>query len=311
MGEGRRRKLAQEQRLAQRDSLPPSQWPLSDARRQGQLEEDFKRLGIDFSTPGFHDSPPFLAAEAQRAEMLDDYARYVEVRTYTEPELADARRKIEIAAEVVSAAVEQDGRMGKCVVASGILCRILDELGVWNFCAKATLSVTFPPELAGQRRFFHAIDEGVFEAPHAIVVAPPFLVVDTTAAAQSYDVPEMTSALPKLIMQPEFIPYQWIDEDIAAPQARARFASRGHSVRQHLQRHNPYMLKRMTDFPGRRVDFAGGTLAYVITGVGGYAEQLRDLIDPNCQLAGKTALSLFEDQIRPRLAAHGFGATTM
>lgn len=306
MGEGRRRKAAQEQRMAQLQSLPTSHWPLSHATMQAQFEEMFNRLGIDFSQPGFQDSLPFLKEEARRPEILDDYARYVEVRNYTEAELADARRKIEAAAEVVSEAIRADGRHGLCIVASGVLARILDRLGVWNFCAKATLTISFPPAISMEKRMFFAIDEGRFEAPHAIVVAPPFLVVDTTAAAQSYDIPAMSAAIPPLIMQREFIPYEWADEDIAAPEIRVMLAKRGLTLRGHLQQQNPPMLKRMKDFPGRSATFPGGSLAYVITGIGGYVEKIDDLTH-HTHLAGQSPMSLLEDRIRPKLA--GFGPT--
>lgn len=175
MGEARRRKLAQgntEASTGQALNESPAGWPLTNPKEQARLEGQFQKLGIDFSKPGFHDSAAFLAVERVRPEFLDDYARYVEVRAYSEAELQTALRKIEVAAGVVSAAVKADGRHGLCVTASGILSRMLDELGVWNFCVKGTMTVTFPPAVAGGKQFFHALDAGNFEAAHAFVVAP-------------------------------------------------------------------------------------------------------------------------------------------
>ncbi len=302
MGEARRRKMGQglyEVKTAQ--STTASKWALASAMEQERLEALFRTLGIDFSKSGFQDSTAFLAVERRRPEILDDYARYVEVRSYTDAELLEAQRKIEVAAEVVSAAVTADGRHGLCLTASGVLSRILDELGVWNFCAKATMTVTFPPDVSREKQFFFAIDTGKFEAPHAVVVAPPFLVVDTTASAQSYQDPAMGRALPPLIAQRRFIPYRWKDEDIAAPLVRMSQGS-GFSVRKYLQVRNPQMLKRMEEFSGRVAEFPGGSVAYVVTGVGGYSEKLADLDPMNTMLAGKTPQILFRDEVLPRLA---------
>lgn len=310
MGEARRRQLAQgntEASTGQARIEPPTGWPLSNAKEQARLEAQFADLGINFSKPVFQDSAAFLAVEQRRPEILDDYARYVEVRAYSDSELQAAQRKIEVAAGVVSAAVKADGRHGLCVTASGVLSRMLDELEVWNFCAKATMTVTFPPGVSNEKRFFFALDTGKFVAPHAVVVAPPFLVVDTTASAQSYGDQAMQQALPPLILQKQFIPYRWKDEDIASPLVRM---SQGHgfSVRRYLQGRNPLMLKRMEEFPGRVGEFAGGSAAYVITGVGGYTEKLSDLDPQNTTLAGKTPRTLFEDEVLPRLASSQQGA---
>ncbi len=305
MGEARRRKLAQgntngstSQALIER----PAGWPLSNPTEQARLEAQFADRGIDFSRPVFQDSAAFLAVEQRRPEILDDYARYVEVRAYSEAELQAAQRKIEAAAEVVSAAVQEDGRHGLCVTASGVLSRMLDELGVWNFCVKGTMTVTFPPAVSGGKQFFYALDAGHFEAPHAFVVAPPFLVVDASASAQSYPRASMRVSLPPLIMQRDLIPYRWKDEDIASPLVRVSQLA-GTSVRKYLQTRNPLMLKRMDEFPARIAVYPGGNCAYVVTGVGGYVEKLADLTSVHTMLAGKTPRTLFEDEVLPRLAS--------
>lgn len=305
MGEARRRKLAQgntEASTGQALNESPAGWPLTNPKEQARLEGQFQKLGIDFSKPGFHDSAAFLAVERVRPEFLDDYARYVEVRAYSEAELQTALRKIEVAAGVVSAAVKADGRHGLCVTASGILSRMLDELGVWNFCVKGTMTVTFPPAVAGGKQFFHALDAGNFEAAHAFVVAPPYLVADATASAQSYPSASMRATLPPLILQRNFISYSWKDEDIASPLVR-RSQIAGTSVRAYVKSHHPAMLKRMEAFPARVAVYPGGNCAYVVTGIGGYAEKLAQLTNDQTMLAGKTPLELFETQVLPQLAS--------
>lgn len=310
MGEARRRQLAQgntEANTGQARTEPPAGWPLSNPKEQARLEAQFVDLGINFSKPVFQDSAAFLAVERRRPEILDDYARYVEVRDYSESELQAAQRKIEVAAGVVSAAVKADGRHGLCVTASGVLSRMLDEMGVWNFLVKGTMTVTFPPAVSGGKQFFYALDAGHFEAPHAFVVAPPFLVVDASASAQSYPSASMRASLPPLIMQRDFIPYRWKDEDIASPLVRVSQLA-GTSVRKYLQTRNPLMLKRMEEFPARVAVYPGGNCAYVVAGIGGYAEKLADLTSVHTMLAGKTPIELFETQVLPRLASLPLGA---
>lgn len=71
-------------------------------------------------------------------------ARLVEAKTYSSDYLLAAEKKVLVAADAVYRRVARDGRPGLCVVASGILSRILDELGVWNYTAKSNLAIYFP-----------------------------------------------------------------------------------------------------------------------------------------------------------------------
>lgn len=303
MGKAKRRKLAhakQAEGAAEQSHLLPSLWSLADAQVRAELEREFSGLGIDYSKPGFHDSKAFLAAEARKPAFIDRYARYVEARQYTDQELVEAQRKIDAAADAVSSAVHADGRHGLCVVASSVLSRMLDEMGVWNYCGRATLTVSFPPGVSDGPRYFWAIDQGQFIAPHAIVVAPPYVVVDATASAQPYDQPAMSKALPPLVLQRQFEPYKWKDEDIAAPEIRIALRASGATVRRYLEARNPQMLRMMQLLPGRRAPYPGGELRYVITGVGGYTEKLADLSE-NAYINGKSPSSLLGDQVLPRL----------
>lgn len=144
MGEARRRRLLAANE--ENSSKPSSEvyWPLTNTSTQRQLEAWFAQRGIDPSKPGLHDTPEFLRAEAQDPKALNLVARLVEARSYTSDELRQSERKILIAAEAVAERITRDGRHGPCVVASGILSRMLDELGVWNYTAKSNLTIHFP-----------------------------------------------------------------------------------------------------------------------------------------------------------------------
>lgn len=172
------------------------------------------------SLPWLHDTPEFLESERGDRNALNRVARLVEARRYTIKELGEAERKIQVATDAVADRVARDGRHGLCVVASGILSRMLDELSVWNYTAKSNLSVRFPPSVSSEPRYFYSIDHGRFVAPHAIVVAPPFTVIDVTVKHQFYDEDAMVQWLPPIAMSKELRPYQVTHNELVSVGAR-------------------------------------------------------------------------------------------
>lgn len=305
MGEAKNRKLAGTYPTpGSAIAIPPLDsnpaWGLSRPSVQEHLERLFDAEGIDYSSPAFHDSPAFVAAEQRNPAFVANYARYVEARTYSAAALVDAQRKASIAARAVGEAVRSDGRKGKCVVAAGVLSRMLDELGIWNYVAKATLTVTFPSTVSREARYFYVLDRGGFVAAHAFVVAPPFVVIDPSLKFQHWDLASMERALPALVLQEGFTPYEWQDEDLASAEVRA--ALRGQPVLGLLQSRHRQMLELMSQLPGRLARYPGGELRYVVTGVAGYQEPLSELTG-NASLAGVTPLQLFQTRVLPELGA--------
>lgn len=273
-------------------------WVLSDAAKQSALESTFQQHGIAFDAPGFYDDPNFLAREQRYPRYLELYAQYVEARAYDAAYLTDARRKIAVAAEVLRSEVERDGRVGACVDASGMLGRMLDRLGVWNYVAKATLTVEFPARSGLTPRYFWSFDVGEFAAPHAIVIAPPYCVVDVTAKLQHYDA-QRARLLPEMVLAEEFRASEWQPEDLANPQILAELRHHRISFDRFLQQQNPGMASVMKDLPPRAFAFGETRLKYVIVAVGGTIEPLEGVVGykPN----GRTAQSIFESDILPKL----------
>jgi len=300
MGEAKRRRMATAQESAVSVTTPSEGWSLTNEIAFNEVWESLQRRGINGSRPGFHDSPAFLLAERSDPTVIDSVARIVEARPYSQAELDAAEVAIRVAADAVRVAVEADGRLGLCVIASGVLSRILDELGIWNYVAKATLTVSFPQHVSRSSRYFYAIDQGRFEAPHAVVVAPPFTVIDLTARHQAYDTRGMAEALPSAMMSKAFEPYQWTVSDIVAPDYFELRAHRRTELEGYLRTHKPQMLRMMNALPGRQVAYDGSVLRYVITGVGGYAERLADLT-ANVNLNGRSPLSIYRDHVLSRL----------
>lgn len=283
-------------------AVPPGNWPLTNTQILEQVQHTLSRQRISFESPGFHDSPAFLAAERADSTFIYNLARFVEARRYSVEELNTAAAKIEIAAEAVRAAVQADGRPGLCVTASGILSRMLDALGIWNYCAKSTLTIRFPPDVSRSPRFFYAIDEGNFESPHSIVVAPPYTVIDLTVKHQAYDKAAMSTYLPQIVMSRSFNAYSWHPEDIVAPNVRPLRMKNRNELERFLSINSPQMHRTMNALPAREVQIdGGGVLQYVLTGVGGYAEQLHELVHENSRINGRRAQDIFAEDVLPRV----------
>ncbi len=300
MGEAKRRKIAAAKGNPANVATLSDGWPLTNEQAFNEVSAFLQSRGIDGSRPGFHDSAAFLLAERSNPAVIDTVARIVEARPYSEAALKDAEVAIRVAAEAVRAAVEADGRPGRCVIASSVLSRFLDELGIWNYCAKATLTVTFPPDVSRSSRHFYAFDQGQFEAPHAVVVAPPFTIIDLTARHQAYDTRGMAEALPSAVMSKAFDPYQWTVSDIVAPAYPELRAGGRTGLERFMKARKPQMLRMMNALPGRQVTYEGGVLRYVITGVGGYAERLADLT-AGANINDRSPLSIYSEDVLPRL----------
>ena len=271
-------------------------WPLSNVQERRRLERAFSNRNIPFDAPGFYDHPTFLMQERLDSRFLELYARYVEARPYDDGYLADAATKIDIAANALTLAVKADGRLGACVDASGMLGRMLDRLGVWNYVAKATLTITFPSDSGITDRYFWSFDEGSFAAPHAIVVAPPFGVVDVTVRHQVYDGCE-GDYLPPFVMARDWLSAKWTPEDLANPEIRTALRMQGMSFDTFLQRQNPSMGDVMRALPPRQVNLGDTRLKYVVVAVGGTIEPLEAITGYKpCE---RTALQIFEQDIAP------------
>lgn len=296
MGEAKRRKL-----LADSNPVTEGGWPLSSPAVQQQLESWFTERGVDPSRPGLHDTAEFLRVEAKDPRAMNAVARLVEARAYTSDELLQAGRKVWVAAEAVANRVARDGRLGLCVVASGVLSRMLDELGVWNYTAKANLAIYFPRSVSIDPRYFYSIDTGQFVAPHAVVVAPPFTVVDVTVKHQMFDEDAMSRWLPSIAATKDFRPYRVTPNELVSPEARAELRRHGQTAQSFLAREKASMLEVMGQLPSREVALDGGRLGYGLIAVGGYQERLGDLQGKNCSIDGLTPVQIFEQDVLPKL----------
>jgi hypothetical protein len=272
-------------------------WFLSDLSAQKRLERAFQNRSIDFSHPGFCDDEPFLRAERLDARFLETYARYVEVRTYDDSYLAIARKKVEIVAEAVRNAVASDGRSGACVHASGMVARMLDRLDIWNYVAKSTLTISFGAT-GHESQYFWVLDDGNFVASHAIVVAPPFGVVDVTIKQQPYP-PDKRALLPEIVLANRLEWSTWAPDDLANPQLLGAVSAAGMRFGDYLKSAHPQMLEVMSALPARLLRAGDVALKYVPVAIGGFVEQLEELT--GYEPCGRTAIEIFQNDVLPKL----------
>ncbi len=298
MGESRQRKLQAAKKCVSTGHKP---WPLSNPDNQRELEAWFTQIGVDVTRPGLHDTPQFLHAEARYPDALNNVARLVEARAYTEEDLAQAERKILVAADAVARRVAQDGRPGLCVVASGILSRMLDALQVWNYTAKSNLTITFPHAISRSPRYFYSLDSGEFTAAHAVVVAPPFVVIDVTVRQQSYETSAMGQYLPTIASTKEYSPYRVTADQLISPEFRANLRMHGIGADAFLAKHQAHMLELMRHLPSRQISLESGSLGYGIVAVTGYQERLSEMQGEFISIDGLTPLQIFEQDVLPRL----------
>lgn len=275
-------------------------WPLGNEARAIALTAKFQKLGIDSTVPGFCDSPKFLRSERTDPRIMESYAELVEAQAYSSEYLAAARQKIELVAEAVRLAVKNDGRLGACVDASGMIGRMLDKLGIWNYVAKATLTITYPVAARITPNYFWALDTGEFTAPHAIVIAPPFGVIDVTLRYQHYRGNE-TSYIPEIVLASEFAREKWAPEDLASDDLRSYLKSRNANVLDYLNADRPHVLEVMERLPPRGLMAGEIKLKYVVVAIGGFIEQLHDIA--GYKPGGRTARQIFEQDVAPHAGA--------
>ena len=276
-----------------------NKWPLTNSSEYKRLSRVFQNRSIDFSKVGFYDEPRFVAEERANPRFLETYARLVEARNYDDHYLATARQKIAVAAEALRSAVEKDGRLGACVDASGMLGRMLDRLSVWNYVAKATLTIEFRDN-AFSPRYFWVIDDGNFVAAHAFVVAPPFGVVDVTVGRQPYSAGE-AFMLPSIVLADDFKVGVWNVNDLVNPAIRLAAEQAGYMpFERFLEERHSDMLAVMAVLPARYVSTKSAKLKYVPVAVGGMIEPLEQMTG-GYKPSGRTALEVFEQDVLPRL----------
>jgi hypothetical protein len=196
----------------------------SQQNRAKELEEQFDRLGIDFSRPGFFDTPQFLARERADRRFLETYAEWVLSRPRSAGEDAKVREVVPRLADIVNARLRRHDWIGGCVAVTGMVSRMLDRMGIWNVTFKG--SATIANVETDETRHFAIVDElqgAGYQTGHMWLAVPPFDVVDMTLRYQRWGQdPFQEAILPVLLSEKTEIVQARI-EDLVAPDIRRMY----------------------------------------------------------------------------------------
>ncbi|MHA6913916.1 hypothetical protein ACQUJO_12340 [Ralstonia pseudosolanacearum] len=254
-------------------------WTRSNTVHLQAVRQTFTNCGITPAIPGFYDSEPFLRAERNDSNFLENYAHYVRYREYEQQYLASASERIVLAAEEVSSQLAADGRLGLCVNASSLLSRLLDRMGIWNYVAKAGVVINFPEHSRLDPLYFYSFDIGHFQAPHAIVVAPPFDVVDVSLKYQAFDEGQ-GAHIPGCIVA-SATPTNWTSEELFSPLVRAQLRRHRVDPLNALRRESPKIAANLDRFGAVEIEAGACSVKYLTVAFYASEEPLEELMPIN------------------------------
>ncbi|HEX5747438.1 MAG TPA: SEC-C metal-binding domain-containing protein [Archangium sp.] len=140
--------------------------------------------------PGCYDAPEFLALEQRDPGVAEEYAWHVLTRARTPEEDERTRRIVSRLQAAIEGRCTPEELLGQCVNTSSAISRMLDAEGIWSFVVRGSTKTEFDASLGIEAQYFWSRNKdrdftGGY-AGHAWVVAPPFVVIDFTAAHQRW-----------------------------------------------------------------------------------------------------------------------------
>lgn len=263
---------------------------------------DFQRQGIPIEVPGFYDHPAFMMRESRDKTYLNNYARFVQKRLYSQEYLKRAEIEVPVIADAFQAELAKNGRIGACVDASMALSRILEREGFWNYAVNGALVIELPKSSGNERIEFWAFDMTIrkFAAGHAWIFVPPFSVIDITVKQQPYE-PAHIPFIPDKIHSLIGPTFRAGARDIMSPSATAYFYSQGIAQSDFLTAARADLPKFLTTFPGFLVTWEQTIFRYVSVGIGASDCPLEGIT--NMRYGNRYAIDVYNDIIKPQLAS--------
>lgn len=259
----------------------------------------FAKLGVDTSNPGFYDSDTFLKEERSNPRLLEEYAAFVDLRVRSPEETMRVRDVVQRTAAFLFQRLSEDGRKGACVDASIALSRMLERRGVWNYIVKGALTLTFAPDTGlGDLHLAPIMMNGnPAVAGHAWICAPPFRVVDITAAFQPYP-PSYERLITSPIIEESLSPVTPTVEDLFDPDLVAEFLRRERRLPtlRDTTANDPDLMSKTRRFGAGSVTLGKVTFRYIACGIGAPDEPLERLSTLN--LSGKYPRDLYEELLQ-------------
>ncbi len=262
------------------------------------LAQEFFKLEIPIESPGFYDHPRFLEQEKRQSDFLELYASYVQKRYYEPDYLKYSKDVITKSTQILHQELVQSGRLGACIDVSMVLSRILEREGVWNYLAKGALTIEFPPHSGIPKQFLWPIDKGKFQAAHAWLFAPPFLLVDIAIKLQPYK-HNVSDYLPEMVFAEEANQSRASEEELFSPYTRRYYKAQGLSRAMLIAKVIPRLHQFWSVFPPREIEFRDTRIKYTPTGISASdlpLEKITSLV-----LSGMTGIQIYNDIIKPRL----------
>lgn len=160
------------------------------------LERVFENRNIPTGDIAFYNHPNFLAAEQSDPSFLELYGAWVRSCEFDDNYKSRVRELVPIIVQTVADEIKRDGQLGVCMDVSMMLTKVLEELGIWCYAVRGSLTISHP-SLNDPTHFWMYDDEDV--AGHVWVVAPPFEIIDATVRTQPYQRGE-TKFLPQTVV---------------------------------------------------------------------------------------------------------------
>jgi hypothetical protein len=282
--------------------------PLPYTSSCDEIRRELASLGVGVDRPDFLNNPRLIAYVGEVPTILNNYARYVNCRQYSESYLRYAEHVVRTVAEVIYEELVREGRRGACIDASGVMSQILESEGVWSYQASGSMTMTFPTEsgIPNLYNYSYNVTDLNFSAGHSWLVAPPFAVVDVTIGLQAHEaVDERVNAyLPSYIMQKEVSSADFDVTDISSPAYLAAAAAHGVSLRELRAGLRENFREFSSVFPTTSlVTDRGVEVKYIPLGINnmdGTLEENRSLC-----LSGNFGATIYEELVKPRLSDEG------
>jgi hypothetical protein len=270
-------------------------------RTRRQLENTFRRLGIDFANTGFCETPEFQAVERDDPTFLKFYAMYVRQLQLSPEYIERARNVIQTTADFLFHELVADGRRGACVDISGLILRFLERQGIWCHVTCGGLKIQFPAESGiGPKWFFPLMhrNNNAFTG-HAWIYAPPYKVIDISVSLQPYPAEQQRFVRGyNLAEECHQSPDATTIRDLMEPELIEEFV-RDHRRMPTMNDLMPELRQFMRDFAPCRVVSEGVSFNYMPVKISAPDLSLEQMLHPT--LSGRRPMQVFEEfQLRQR-----------
>lgn len=207
-----------------------------------EIQRKFEVNKIPTGNPGFYDHPNFKSLEAADPQYLNNYARFVQTKSYSDEYIRSAEKKVPQIVDLIYSELVKDNKPQDSREVAMVLSKVLEKEGFWNYIVKGALSIYFPSDTNVVPKFYYPIDIIDEEAGHYWVVVPPFTVLDITVKLQSYCGLE-TKYIPNFIMEKHCEPSEIDPMEVCSFEVRHYYKSLEIPVSNLLQTIEPELLE--------------------------------------------------------------------